>query len=940
MADKKRDPQKQIDAGIKRILQGDGELSQQQAGYKDKNASFSQQVKNRLGNPLSSAFNTTLSLLSRGAQLAPRYINASRLKGEELAQTTDAYSPERILKGIAAQPGILKDTLAGLTDVKGQNDVTLSKAITGQNATSGLGKAADIAGSIVLDPTTYVGVGLLGDAGKAARAATEAKFGTKAAEQLNAKGLRALAAPQQRAVEQVIADAAKAPGLQGDTGLGKLLRQGTGRSVRDAETKFIDDASKQLAQPQGLKFAGRTVVSGDAAKSALAAVPGLKAAGNAAGESSSLRAIRKAVTPRLEISQNLGKAAESGANTARARAEALTSRLDSADLAHVEAALKPTNIKERALGGAIVSEAASKLIDKAIDTGRLADAVNILQRSGNSTAANYAKALNDVHTATDKRIGGLASLSNGAKIDSGTFNKAVESKIARMAADATPQQKLLVRSQLANELIGRHERLAGLSQITVDGKPLAIPALDGAEMPAGYVKIGNKVIGDVFAPKEIADDVRKAYKAFESDDDMRTVANAAKAMSGAWRNLALNTFVLSTGTAVRNAVTDVMMMSVRGGFKDPGKYKPAVKAIKAMQSATDKGQDILTASKSANLTPWERRGLAYAIKEGVVTSGLFTTDVAAKGLATTQKDLLKQSLNVANRKNIATRTLGNANEKISNTNRLALFYDVFSRTGNPALAARTVREALIDYSDLTKYETGAKRWLIPFYTFTARNLTNQVWSLAHTPGRALTIEKIREGIFGQQDPDGAVPDYLLANGQQPFFDVNGTPILSNIQSPLQAAGQTLQPLADVASTLGLPGTQQTEAGFGGAAAGALQNVGGFEAGLLKNAAQEASGTNLFTGAPLPEDQSGWKRLAQSLVPSEGKAESTAKDLKSDDKAVQVARVLSLLGLTSTANTDARQTSEQYRRIRELGTTANRQSIPTLTEQKKGKKKNG
>jgi len=58
--------------------------------------------------------------------------------------------------------------------------------------------------------------------------------------------------------------------------------------------------------------------------------------------------------------------------------------------------------------------------------------------------------------------------------------------------------------------------------------------------------------------------VLKTTKVLESDADVAKLAKAATAMTAAWRNLALNTAVLSSGTALRNAGTDVTMMLVRG----------------------------------------------------------------------------------------------------------------------------------------------------------------------------------------------------------------------------------------------------------------------------------------------------------------------------------------------------------------------------------------
>lgn len=1237
-------PTQQAKTGVARIAAG-GFLSQQQAGYADPAASYSEQAKARNSNPLSSVFNTGLSVLSRGAQLAPRYINSLRKQGDSTRESGANFGSQ-LAHLVAAQPRAIGSALQGVTDLQGKNDISFSHAVTGHEASNAGQKITDLGTSILLDPTTYMGVGLLGDAAKAAKAAVGLEHGTAAAAQLGKAGTAGLSDVGKAKVAATIAsEAAKAAdaGAQGDRGIGKLVRNVTGRSARSAEEKFIQDATKDLARPAGLHIKGGRTLLSTAQIGKAADVLKLGKAANTVrntkvGESagSVVNGLRKLVTPRLDVIQDstfgskaAGQAAEAGANTARSRGLAVTSAADAADLAHVKAAIAPTTVLGKVTGGIAggtnISKEANAAISDALDTGEIPKLIQHFMVTGQETAAKFAKHLDDVrHDSTERYVAsGLADASklhdtnayaaripaaNGAKWLAKNAAGAARSKFAYDPAEvksalsnaapqlrnlpdmpiselnkymesetgvknffeADPAKRILGRSAQINQHIGEAARLKELAKVTVDGKPLAIisnadetsekatkaltqnykqthKALDaeigkalkdtgheaglsmgirkglseldsaaarqagkvartraaltkladsrkllqagsdaaqsagtvkttdrvssaadslreatdvlsslketptisraliesavedaalarkalqlakGAEtaragskgvqhrigaakayavaagrlekklqtiqtshqaeldkltqsadklfgavpagakdrvaalrrersalfqsfkeqkaalresaktaVPAGYVKIPSGPFGNTFMPQSIASDVISVTKMFDSDVETARFAKAATAMTNMFRNLAINTLIVGSSTAALNATSDVMMMVVRGGMKDPiSSYKTSGAIIRRAIAAEKAGKHVSSIASDPSLSSFDSKVAAAMIKEGTLTTGLFNTDVGAAGVAATGLQKLAQAANISGRGSVATKHMGQLNQIVSNANRAALFADNFARTGNSALAARNVREALIDYTDLTKHEKGVKRFVMPFYTFAARNLTNAVWDVAHVPGRTLTLEKLRQGFFGQEDPSGAVPDYALANDQRPLLNVGGTPILSNIQSPLQAAAQLIQPIADIASTL--PGLKKTEGGFGAGAGGLLANVGGFESGGLKSLAQEKTGTDLFTGAPLDPTQSPWKRLAQSQIPSEKKGESIIKDYKGGDRAVQTARTLSMLGISSTANTDQKQTSEQYRRINALGTTAKSQGIPTATALRKSGK---
>lgn len=97
------------------------------------------------------------------------------------------------------------------------------------------------------------------------------------------------------------------------------------------------------------------------------------------------------------------------------------------------------------------------------------------------------------------------------------------------------------------------------------------------------------------------------------------------------------------------------------------------------------------------------------------------------------------------------REVGNA---IENHGRLVNFLTNLEKTGDVSLAASRTKQFLFDYSDLTDFEKGVMRRIIPFYSFTRFNLEAQAKVLMETPGKAaaqLTTMDTFTDVFSNDD---------------------------------------------------------------------------------------------------------------------------------------------------------------------------------------------
>ena len=129
------------------------------------------------------------------------------------------------------------------------------------------------------------------------------------------------------------------------------------------------------------------------------------------------------------------------------------------------------------------------------------------------------------------------------------------------------------------------------------------------------------------------------------------------------------------------------------------------------------------------------------------------TSAAAKGgkIKTGYNNLLKFNFNVA--------------EKIDDVQRYALYRWSFDKTNDVNKAARTVSEALFDYSHLTPFEKNYMKRIFPFYTFMKNNFVFQAKNIFANPkqyaraGRAYNYAI--ENLSGYSQDD--LPEYATEN---------------------------------------------------------------------------------------------------------------------------------------------------------------------------------
>jgi hypothetical protein len=189
-----------------------------------------------------------------------------------------------------------------------------------------------------------------------------------------------------------------------------------------------------------------------------------------------------------------------------------------------------------------------------------------------------------------------------------------------------------------------------------------------------------------------------------------------------------------------------------------------------------------------------------------------------EGRRITHRNPLKQTVHVA-------RETG---QKIEDFSKRALFFDRLHKGDSLEQAAAVVDKFLFDYSDLTDFERRVARRIMPFYTWSRKNIPLQVEQLLEQPGKYSAVAKSQQAMEREPEADGSFVnpadrlEYLQRNNAVqigkgddgaarfwtpylPFSDLNKIPVPggSDPLDALREVGAGIEPLSKTLIELGL-----------------------------------------------------------------------------------------------------------------------------------------
>lgn len=192
-------------------------------------------------------------------------------------------------------------------------------------------------------------------------------------------------------------------------------------------------------------------------------------------------------------------------------------------------------------------------------------------------------------------------------------------------------------------------------------------------------------------------------------------------------------------------------------------------------------------------------GIAFTKQAAVQSSDI------AEGAASLEKRLFATDSTIQKGKNaiVTAAKFGqdHVGAAVENQARLVNFLGNLRNTGDVMLAAKRTKQFLFDYNNLTGFERNVMRRIIPFYTFTRKNLELQVRGLLTTPGRTAAqltaLGNLGQTISGGQQltdaEQAALPDWIKS-GINILTKKNGETvnILSSLGTPIENPFQALQ----------------------------------------------------------------------------------------------------------------------------------------------------
>jgi hypothetical protein len=174
-----------------------------------------------------------------------------------------------------------------------------------------------------------------------------------------------------------------------------------------------------------------------------------------------------------------------------------------------------------------------------------------------------------------------------------------------------------------------------------------------------------------------------------------------------------------------------------------------------------------------------------------------------------------QNVNIFSTKNKAVQTGLKVGSLVEDQARLVNFMANLKNTGDPLEAAQRTKQFLFDYQNLSNFERTFMRRIIPFYTFTRKNVALQVKTLFQKPGRIAAeiraVQTIGDALGGgdlSPEERAALPEWMQ-DGINTVLSRDGSQveILSTIGSPIEQPFQQFQPnqfLASISPALRVP----------------------------------------------------------------------------------------------------------------------------------------
>jgi hypothetical protein len=303
-------------------------------------------------------------------------------------------------------------------------------------------------------------------------------------------------------------------------------------------------------------------------------------------------------------------------------------------------------------------------------------------------------------------------------------------------------------------IIGRQEfqvanALAGKRFLT-DVQELGVKA-DAA--PRSYVSIDG-IQGVKFDPA-VANLVNRSYKLLTDDQAMASFLKVYDGAQNWWKMWSLG---VRPAYHAKNVVGNVWNAYL-GGLSNPKTYGDAA------LFQTKLARNELTGKVAGKSTQELYDEMS---KRGVFGEGQYGGAEFARVLERELEPIKATDLITPATSNVFLRAGFKVGQTLEDNARIALFLDQVKKGKSYDQAGKHVQKYMFDYGDVSPFERSTLKRIMPFYTWSRKNIPLQLEALVRHPDK---INKLNLGInniqqaYGVQPPDPSeVPDYITAAG--------------------------------------------------------------------------------------------------------------------------------------------------------------------------------
>lgn len=617
---------------------------------------------------------------------------------------------------------------------------TLKEAV---NPDSKFGKAAvgiaGFAGDVLTDPLTYTGVGLLNRAGKAVKAGSQAEKMIKAGRSLgkaeDTKAVLKFAGKTVPQSEKIID-----PLSRGISKAGRLIREDLGPiseaidKLRTVSTRLRPKGTDPVEWQKFIR--ARDIALNIEASTTLEATDKIKQIYKAfRDEGLDDDAISK-ITNQLEVKDT------NITSTGGKIAQELQSELQD----------KYKNVG--ATGKKLIDDEQISYVPHVLETKtkKIEDAIGLKKREFTTKSPSDIK--RTILKYTDDKGDEFVLSTNSGKVyqDGKLVKKFNANEIKALQEDGSKLKQATISEinkaygetifstnlpKLLNVQTARTAKVVGGDTFFKEVDKIA-----KAKPIKNYVEVKAPELAGKYFDPEIAKHIDKTYKSLTEIDEVKTGLKIFDKAQNIWKSTA--TFY-NPAFHTRNFISNAWQNSL-AGVNNPLDYKRALN---------------MQLKKFKNLSPEDQKIYDEYKKQGLYKVGHLSGDIeqSFQSQIMSRMDLLSRFKG----KSLADKLGSEAGEFVEGNAKLTHYIAKRKEGLSPYEAGQSVKKYLFDYSDITDVEKGVLKRLMPFYTFTRKNIPLQLESLIKNPASQTKLIKLKNNVevmAGDDQTSAILPDWL------------------------------------------------------------------------------------------------------------------------------------------------------------------------------------